>query len=98
MELVRIVEELAEEKAAKPSQVALAWVLAKGDDIVPIPGTKRRKYLEENVAAAEVEWVEDPTWPGAQNLRGIDAVEARLREITQIFPVDQRLEEALDAG
>src|ERR671933_2355609 len=55
MELVRIVEELAGEKGAKPSQVALAWVLAKGEDIVPIPGTKRQRYLEENVAAAQVE-------------------------------------------
>jgi aryl-alcohol dehydrogenase-like predicted oxidoreductase len=55
MELVRVVEEIASEKEAQPAQVALAWVLAKGDDIVPIPGTKRRKYLEQNVAAADVE-------------------------------------------
>src|SRR3954468_21464733 len=55
MELVRVVEEIAEAKGAKPSQIALAWVLAKGDDVVPIPGTKRRTYLEENVAAAEIE-------------------------------------------
>jgi aryl-alcohol dehydrogenase-like predicted oxidoreductase len=55
MELVRVVEELAADKGAEPAQVALAWVLAKGDDIVPIPGTKRRKYLEQNVAAADVE-------------------------------------------
>src|SRR4051794_23040771 len=59
MELVRIVEELAEQKDAKPAQVALAWVLAKGDDIVPIPGTKRRTYLEQNVAAAEIELTGD---------------------------------------
>jgi len=39
---------------ATPGQVALAWVLAQGDDIVPIPGTKRRKWLEENVAAAAI--------------------------------------------
>jgi aryl-alcohol dehydrogenase-like predicted oxidoreductase len=49
-----IVRELAERLKATPGQVALAWLLAKGDDIVPIPGTKRRRYLEENVAAAEV--------------------------------------------
>lgn len=45
---------IAERKGVKPGQLALAWVLAKGEDIVPIPGTKRRKYLEENAAAADV--------------------------------------------
>ena len=55
LDLVRQVEEIAKEKGCKPSQLALAWVLAQGDDIVPIPGTKRRKYLEENVAALEVQ-------------------------------------------
>ena len=54
LDLVRKVEEIAAEKHCKPSQLALAWVLAQGDDIVPIPGTKRRKYLEENAAAAEI--------------------------------------------
>jgi aryl-alcohol dehydrogenase-like predicted oxidoreductase len=49
------VREIAEEKGITPAQLALAWVLAQGDDIVPIPGTKRRKYLEENAAAADVE-------------------------------------------
>src|SRR5580700_10395037 len=47
-------EEIAREKRCQPSQLALAWVLAQGDDIVPIPGTKRRKYLEENAAAGDV--------------------------------------------
>ena len=55
LELVREVEQLAGEKRITPGQLALAWVLARGDDIVPIPGTKRVKYLEENVAAADVE-------------------------------------------
>ena len=55
LELVADVEELAAEKGATPSQVALAWVLARGEDIVPIPGTKRRSYLEENAAAAAIE-------------------------------------------
>jgi aryl-alcohol dehydrogenase-like predicted oxidoreductase len=54
LDLVKKVEELARRKNCKPSQIALAWVLAQGDDIVPIPGTKRRKYLEENVAALDV--------------------------------------------
>ena len=55
LELVREVEEVAAEKGATPSQVALAWVLARGEDIVPIPGTKRRSFLEENAAAAATE-------------------------------------------
>ncbi len=54
LDLVRRVEEIAKEKGCKPSQLALAWVLAQGNDIVPIPGTKRRKYLEENVGALQV--------------------------------------------
>lgn len=54
VEAARAVRELAAAKGVKPGQVALAWLLQKGDDIVPIPGTKRRTYLEENVAAASV--------------------------------------------
>ena len=52
--LLSVVESLAAEKGVKPGQVALAWVLAQGEDVVPIPGTKRRAYLEENVAALDV--------------------------------------------
>jgi aryl-alcohol dehydrogenase-like predicted oxidoreductase len=54
LELVRQVEALAKRKGCAPSQVALAWLLAQGEDVVPIPGTKRTKYLEENVGAVEV--------------------------------------------
>ena len=54
LDLVKKVEEIAREKKCQPSQLALAWVLALGDDIVPIPGTKRRKYLEENAAAVDL--------------------------------------------
>jgi aryl-alcohol dehydrogenase-like predicted oxidoreductase len=54
LDLVKKVEEIAREKGCKPSQLALAWVLAQGEDIVPIPGTKHRKYLEENVGALDV--------------------------------------------
>jgi len=54
LDLVRKIEEIAREKHCKPSQLALAWVMAQGDDIVPIPGTKRRKYLEENAAASDL--------------------------------------------
>jgi aryl-alcohol dehydrogenase-like predicted oxidoreductase len=50
----QIVKEIALSKNAKPGQIALAWLLHKGPDVVPIPGTKRRKYLEENVAAAAI--------------------------------------------
>jgi aryl-alcohol dehydrogenase-like predicted oxidoreductase len=54
LDLVKKVEEIAREKGCKPSQLALAWVLAQGEDIVPIPGTKHQKYLEENVGALDV--------------------------------------------
>lgn len=54
MKAARTVRDIAAVKHAKPGQIALAWLLHKGEDIVPIPGTKRRKYLEENVAAATV--------------------------------------------
>jgi aryl-alcohol dehydrogenase-like predicted oxidoreductase len=54
LELVKKVEEIAESKNCTAGQVALSWVLAQGDDIVPIPGTKRKKYLEENAKAIEI--------------------------------------------
>jgi aryl-alcohol dehydrogenase-like predicted oxidoreductase len=67
LELVRRVRQIADEKRCTPSQLALAWVLAQGDDVVPIPGTTRRKHLEENVRAAEIEL-------SATDLRAIDEV------------------------
>jgi aryl-alcohol dehydrogenase-like predicted oxidoreductase len=54
LELAAKVEEIARENSVTPAQLALAWVLAQGDDLVPIPGTKRRAYMEENAAAADV--------------------------------------------
>jgi aryl-alcohol dehydrogenase-like predicted oxidoreductase len=54
LELVARIEQMASEKGCTPAQLALAWVLAQGDDLVPIPGTKRRKYLDENLGALEV--------------------------------------------
>ncbi len=66
LRLVERVTEIAAEKGCTPGQLALAWVLAQGEDLVPIPGTKRIRYLEENVAAAEVELSEE-------DLRRIDA-------------------------
>ena len=53
------VKEIAEAKGVTPAQLALAWVLSRGDDIVPIPGTKRRTYLEQNAAAADIELTSD---------------------------------------
>jgi len=67
LDLVRRVEDIAKEKGCTPSQLALAWVLAQGKDIAPIPGTKRRKYLEENVGALDVRLT-------PQDLRRIDEV------------------------
>jgi aryl-alcohol dehydrogenase-like predicted oxidoreductase len=59
LDLVARVEEIAEEKGRTPGQIALAWLLACGDDLVPIPGTKRRRYLEENAEAVDVELTEE---------------------------------------
>jgi aryl-alcohol dehydrogenase-like predicted oxidoreductase len=59
LELVQRIEEIAAEKGYKPAHLAIAWVLAQGDDIIPIPGTKRRTYLEENIAALELVLSED---------------------------------------
>ncbi|HEV7860828.1 MAG TPA: aldo/keto reductase [Pyrinomonadaceae bacterium] len=70
LELINHIEAIAKEKNCTASQLALAWVLAQGEDIVPIPGTKRRKYLEENLAALEVELTPD-------DLRRIDEVSPR---------------------
>jgi len=67
LDLVELLEQMARQKKCTPSQLALAWLLHQGDDIIPIPGTKRVKYLEENVGAIEV--VLTP-----EDLRRIDAI------------------------
>jgi aryl-alcohol dehydrogenase-like predicted oxidoreductase len=59
VDLVERVREIAAEKGATPGQLALAWVLSRGDDIVPIPGTTSRKHLEENIAATEIELTDE---------------------------------------
>jgi aryl-alcohol dehydrogenase-like predicted oxidoreductase len=59
LDLVAQVDELAAEKGVTPGQLALAWVLARGDDVVPIPGTTRAAHLEENVGALDVELTQD---------------------------------------
>jgi aryl-alcohol dehydrogenase-like predicted oxidoreductase len=67
LDLVREVEKLAEEKGCTTAQLALAWVLAKGEDIVPIPGTKHVKYLDDNIGALDVQLSEE-------DLRRLDAI------------------------
>src|ERR1700692_1968027 len=67
LDLLRKVEEMAKEKECTPGQLALAWLLAQGEDIIPIPGTKRRKYLEENAGALSVKLT-------AEDLARIDEV------------------------
>ncbi len=67
LDLVDRITEMSRQKGCTPSQLALAWVMARGEDIIPIPGTKRRKYLEENVAALDVKLTAD-------ELRKIDAI------------------------
>jgi aryl-alcohol dehydrogenase-like predicted oxidoreductase len=86
LQLLGPIEQLAEEKGWTPSQVALAWLLAQGDDVVPIPGTKRRPYLEQNVAAvdltlsdAEIEALRAAFPPGAA--AGLRYPEFQLRKL-----------------
>lgn len=70
LELVQRIEELAKQKNCTPAQLALAWVLAQGEDLVPIPGTKRRAYLEENIGAIDVSLT-------SEELKQIDAISPR---------------------
>jgi aryl-alcohol dehydrogenase-like predicted oxidoreductase len=79
LELVKRVEEIAREKRCTPAQLALAWVLAQGDNIVPIPGTKRRKYLQENVGALDVDLT-------SKDLARIDAVAPRDAFVGSRYP------------
>ncbi len=79
LDLVKQIETIAAEKRCKPSQLALAWVLAQGNDIVPIPGTKRRKYLEENFGALEVRLTAD-------DLRRIDEVAPKGFAVGERYP------------
>ncbi|WP_224368153.1 aldo/keto reductase [Hyalangium versicolor] len=70
LQLVAHIEQLAAKKKCTPAQLALAWVLARGEDFVPIPGTKRRKYLDENLGALEVRLT-------SEDLAAIDAIAPR---------------------
>ena len=79
LELVTRVTEMAREKGVTPGQLALAWVLAQGEDIVPIPGTKRRSYLEENAAASEIELA-------AEDLARLDELAPRGAAVGMRYP------------
>ena len=79
LDVVKRIEVIAAEKRCAPSQLALAWVLAQGNDIVPIPGTKRRTYLEENVAAMDVKL-------SAEELRRIDEVAPKGCALGERYP------------
>ncbi len=79
MQTVQRVREIAEEKGCSPAQLALAWVLAQGDDIVPIPGTKRLKWLEDNLGATDVTLT-------AEDLSRIDEVAPRGFAVGERYP------------
>ncbi|HEY8369958.1 MAG TPA: aldo/keto reductase [Thermodesulfobacteriota bacterium] len=81
LDLVRRIETMAAEKGVKPSQLALAWLLARGADIVPIPGTKRRSYLEENVASVRIELTPD-------DLARIDEVAPKGAAVGDRYPAE----------
>ena len=79
LDLVTTIGELAADTAVTPAQLALAWVLAQGEDIVPIPGTKRRKYLEENLAASDLTL-------SLEDLRALDAALPRGAAVGDRYP------------
>jgi aryl-alcohol dehydrogenase-like predicted oxidoreductase len=77
LKLVAVVKELASEKGVTPGQLALAWVLAQGQDMIPIPGTKRLRYLEENMGALQVNLTESDRKKIAERLAHIPVVGER---------------------
>ncbi|MCA1733050.1 MAG: aldo/keto reductase, partial [Acidobacteria bacterium] len=77
--LVEKIETLARRKNVTPSQLAIAWVLRQGEDIVPIPGTKHVRYLEENVRALEIELTEE-------ELREIDTIAPKGIAVGERYP------------
>ncbi len=79
LELVQRIEQIAAEKGCTPAQLALAWVLAQGDDIVPIPGTKRRTYLDQNLGALDVKLT-------AADLKRIDELAPRGAAVGARYP------------
>jgi len=81
LELIPIIRRIAEQQQATPAQVALAWVLAQGKDLIPIPGTKRLRYLEENIAASGMQL----TGEEMLELEGIQAHGERYSEVSRKF-------------
>lgn len=81
LEIIPIIRQIAEQHGASPAQIALAWVIAQGKDLVPIPGTKRIKYLEENIAATDVQLTNQEL----QVLDGIHAYGERYSAANQAF-------------
>lgn len=81
LELVKRIEQIAAEKCCTPAQLALAWVLAQGQDIVPIPGTKRRTYLDQNLGALDISLTLD-------DLRRIDEIAPRGAAVGARYPVE----------
>jgi aryl-alcohol dehydrogenase-like predicted oxidoreductase len=79
LELVTRIEQIAQEKHCTPAQLALAWVLAQGEDIVPIPGTKRRTYLDQNLGALGISLA-------PADLRRIDEVAPRGAAVGARYP------------
>lgn len=79
LDLVKHIEKIAADKQCTPAQLALGWVLAQGEDIVPIPGTKRRKYLEQNVAALDIKLT-------PEELKRIDEVAPRGAAAGERYP------------
>ncbi|MGD1211119.1 MAG: aldo/keto reductase [Candidatus Acidiferrales bacterium] len=81
LQLVARIEQIAAEKRCTPAQLALAWVLAQGDDIIPIPGTKRRTYLDQNLGALDISLTLD-------DLRRIDEIAPRGAAVGARYPVE----------
>lgn len=82
IDLVKKIEDMAEEKGCESSQLALAWLLAQGEDIVPIPGTKRRKYLDSNLGSLHV-------YVSKQELEQIDKIAPRGAFAGERYPAEQ---------
>ena len=87
LKLVEKIEQIASVKGIKPGQLALAWVLAQGEDIVPIPGTKRRTYLEENIAATAVTLTQTELVQGGLSQDTIFESSNPFQDDTQIVPI-----------
>jgi aryl-alcohol dehydrogenase-like predicted oxidoreductase len=80
LELVDLISQIAAKKGVTPGQLSLAWILAQGDDFIPIPGTKKIKYLEENVKAVDVRLTKDEIAQVRKAIENIEIVGDRYPE------------------